>query len=139
MTKPEGAEFNSKAWSLGFGPALALAFGYPGELVVAEDFTPCWICWFVPMTSFGYMVYERMSGLSGTTSYEPDLEIKRKIQTAQIMTATSWYAYTSKCGVASVTYQITYAQSEKSGRWFEDVEGEPDAALNDSCRRNLGR
>jgi len=142
-------EFNSKAWTLGLGSALMIVSGYYGELVVTGDLTPRWLCWFVSMCFFLYIVYELLVGLAAATNSETDPAIKGKIQTAQIMTVISWCTYPvvylfpmlginaatavvsiqigycasdiiSKCGVGLVIYQITYAKSAKEGLLGED-------------------
>merc|ERR550532_1456648 len=134
------AEYNSKAWTLGLGSALMIVSGYYGELVVTGDLTPRWVCWFLSMCFFLYIVYELLVGLSAATNMETDPIIKGKIQTAQIMTVISWCTYPvvylfpmlginaatavvsiqigycvsdiiSKCGVGLVIYQITAAKS----------------------------
>merc|ERR1712232_521962 len=137
-------EYSSKAWTLGLGSALMIVSGYYGELVITGDLTPRWICWFVSMAFFLYIVYELRVGLAAATALETDPVIKGKIQTAQIMTVISWCTYPvvylfpmfginaatavvsiqigycvsdiiSKCGVGLVIYQITYAKSNKEG------------------------
>jgi len=137
-------QFNAKAWTLGLGSALMIVSGYYGELVITGDLTPRWVCWFVSMLFFLYIVYELLIGLSGATSQETDPAVKGKIQTASIMTVLSWCTYPvvylfpmfginaahavvsiqigycasdiiSKCGVGIVIYQITYAKSTKEG------------------------
>jgi bacteriorhodopsin len=142
VMKLTDAEFSSKAWSLGVGAALMIVSGYYGELVVTGDLTPRWICWFVSMFFFLYIVYELRVGLSAATDSESDPTIKGKIQTAQIMTIISWCTYPvvylfpmlgmsggtavvaiqigycasdiiSKCGVGLIIYQISYAKSTK--------------------------
>jgi len=133
-------EYNSKAWTLGLGSALMIVSGYYGELVVTGDLTPRWLCWFVSMAFFLYIVYELLVGLSAATNSETDATVKGKIQTAQLMTVISWCTYPvvylfpmlginaasavvsiqigycasdiiSKCGVGLLIYQITYAKS----------------------------
>jgi len=137
-------EFSSKAWALGIGSALMIVSGYYGELVVTGDLTPRWLCWFLSMGFFLYIVYELLVGLAAATNSETDPVIKGKIRTAQIMTVISWCTYPvvylfpmlginaatavvsiqigycvsdiiSKCGVGLVIYQITYAKSTKEG------------------------
>merc|ERR1712107_441932 len=136
-------EYSSKAWTLGFGSALMIVSGYYGELVVTGDLTPRWLCWFLPMCFFLYIVYELLVGLAAATASESDPVIQGKIKTAQIMTVISWCTYPvvylfpmlginsasavvsiqlgycvsdiiSKCGVGLVIYQITVAKSEKA-------------------------
>merc|ERR1712190_715373 len=138
------ATHRCKAWTLGLGSALMIVSGYYGELVITGDLTPRWVCWFVSMLFFLYIVYELFFGLSGATSQETDPVIKGKIQTATVMTVLSWCTYPvvylfpmfginaatavvsiqigycvsdiiSKCGVGLVIYQITYAKSNKEG------------------------
>merc|ERR1712127_303467 len=92
MNLPE-AEYSSKAWSLGFGSALMIISGYYGELVVTGDLTPRWVCWFLSMVFFLYIVYELLVGLSAATNAETDPGIKGNIRTAQVMTVVSWCTY----------------------------------------------
>merc|ERR1711997_120566 len=144
VMKLSDEEYSSKAWVLGLGSALMIVSGYYGELVVTGDLTPRWLCWFLSMGFFLYIVYELLVGLSAATNSEADPVIKGKIQTAQVMTVISWCTYPvvylfpmlginaatavvsiqigycasdiiSKCGVGIVIYQITYAKSTKEG------------------------
>lgn len=141
MKLPE-EQYNSKAWSLGLSSALMIVTGYYGELVVTGDLTPRWICWFISMAFFLYIVYELLVGLSAATASESDPAIAGKIKTAQVVTVISWCTYPvvylfpmlgidaaaavvsiqigycfsdiiSKCGVGLLIYQITYAKSSK--------------------------
>merc|ERR1711964_354932 len=141
MKLPED-EFSSKAWTLGVGSALMIVSGYYGELVVTGDLTPRWMCWFLSMLFFLYIVYELLVGLSAATASEADPVVAGKIKTAQIMTVISWCTYPvvylfpmlgieaatavvsiqlgyrvsdiiSKCGVGLVIYKISYAKSQK--------------------------
>merc|ERR1712232_531434 len=133
-------EYATKARILGVGSALMIVSGYYGELTVHGDLTPRWICWFLSMTFFLYIVYELLVGLAGATNKETDQVVKGKIQTAQLMTVVSWCTYPvvylfpmlginaaqavvsiqigycasdiiSKCGVGLLIYQITNAKS----------------------------
>jgi len=144
VMKIPAAELNTKAWTLGLGAALMIVSGYYGELVVTGDLTPRWICWFVSMVFFLYIVYELMVGLSAATDAEDNEFVKEKIKNAQLMTVISWCTYPvvylfpmlginaahadvsiqvgycasdiiSKCGVGLLIYQITYAKSSKEG------------------------
>merc|ERR1711997_1448816 len=144
VMKLSGEEYSSKAWVLGFGSALMIVSGYYGELVITGDLTPRWVCWFLSMAFFLYIVYELLVGLAAATNSEADPVIKGKIQTAQVMTVISWCTYPvvylfpmfginaahavvsiqigycasdiiSKCGVGLLIYQITYAKSSKEG------------------------
>merc|ERR1712107_891889 len=54
-----------------FGSALMIVSGYYGELVVTGDLTPRWLCWFLSMCFFLYIVYELLVGLSAATNSEP--------------------------------------------------------------------
>merc|ERR1719329_1147055 len=56
-------DYNEKAWTLGLGSALMIVSGYYGELVVTGDLTPRWMCWFISMVFFLYIVYELLVGL----------------------------------------------------------------------------
>jgi len=144
VMKLSDADYSNKAWNLGVGSALMIVSGYYGELTVTGDLTPRWICWFISMIFFLYIVYELLVGLSAATNSEADPNIKSKIQTAQIVTVISWCTYPivylfpmlginaaqavvsiqigycasdiiSKCGVGILIYQITYAKSSKEG------------------------
>jgi len=142
VMKLDDATFSAKSMSLGASSALMIVSGYYGELTVSGDLTPRWICWFVSMLFFLYIVYELLVGLSDATNSESDPVVKSKIQVAQLMTVISWCTYPvvylfpmfgisaseavvaiqvgycvsdiiSKCGVGLVIYQITYAKSNK--------------------------
>merc|ERR1711893_448673 len=89
----EGDDFNSRAWTLGFGSALMIVSGYYGELVITGDLTPRWVCWFASMAFFLYIVYELLVGLSAATASEADPAVAGKIKTAQVMTVISWCTY----------------------------------------------
>merc|ERR1712176_1339442 len=132
----------AKAKTLGLGSALMIVSGYYGELTVTGDLTPRWMCWFLSMIFFLYIVYELLVGLSAATNGETDPVVKGKILVAQWMTVISWCTYPvvylfpmlgisashavvsiqigycvsdiiSKCGVGLVIYQISYAKSNK--------------------------
>jgi len=138
------AEYSAKAQNLGVSAALMIVSGYYGELVVTGDLTPRWVCWFISMIFFLYIVYELLVGLAAATNSETDSVVKSKIQTAQMVTVISWCTYPvvylfpmlginaaeavvsiqigycasdiiSKCGVGLLIYQITYAKSSKQG------------------------
>jgi len=144
VMKLDERTYNDKAKVLGVGSALMIVSGYYGELVITGDLTPRWMCWFLSMSFFLYIVYELLVGLSDATNQEADPRIKGKIQTAQVMTVISWCTYPivylfpmlginaahavmgiqigycvsdiiSKCGVGLTIYQITYAKSAKGG------------------------
>merc|ERR1711879_674983 len=139
-----GDNFSSRAWTWGHRSALMIVSGYYGELTVSGDLTPRWVCWFLSMSFFYYIVFELLVGLKGATDSETDPVIKGKIKSAQVMTVISWCTYPivylfpmfglsggeavvgiqvgycisdiiSKCGVGLVIYQITYAKSTKEG------------------------
>merc|ERR1712149_131831 len=93
VMKLDEAQFNSKAWVLGVGSALMIVSGYYGELVVTGNLTPRWVCWFVSMAFFLYIVYELLVGLAAATASEADSVIAAKIGTAQVMTVISWCTY----------------------------------------------
>jgi len=142
VMKLDEETFNAKAWTLGVGSALMIVSGYYGELVVTGDLTPRWMCWFLSMLFFLYIVYELLVGLSAATASEADPVVAGKIKIAQIMTVISWCTYPvvylfpmlgieaaqavvsiqlgycvsdiiSKCGVGLVIYKISYAKSQK--------------------------
>merc|ERR1719353_486862 len=144
VMKLDEKTFSEKAKTLGVGSALMIVSGYYGELVISGDLTPRWMCWFISMMFFLYIVYELLVGLSAATNSEADPTIRGKIQTAQVMTVISWCTYPivylfpmlginaahavmgiqigycasdiiSKCGVGLTIYQITYAKSAKGG------------------------
>merc|ERR1712176_1398481 len=143
VMKLDAADFSSRVWTLGFGSALMIVSGYYGELVVTGDLTPRWMCWFMSMAFFLYIVYELLVGLSAATASEKDPNVAGKIRTAQVMTVISWCTYPvvylfpmlgiraakavvsiqlgycvsdiiSKCGVGLVIYKISYAKSQKA-------------------------
>merc|ERR1719213_623975 len=89
----DDATYSAKSKTLGVGSALMIVSGYYGELTVSGNLTPRWICWFVSMTFFLYIVYELLVGLSVATNSETDPVIKSKIQLAQVMTVVSWCTY----------------------------------------------
>merc|ERR1712061_314544 len=72
VMKLDEATFGSKASVLGVGSALMIVSGYYGELVVTGDLTPRWVCWFLSMAFFLYIVYELLVGLSAATASEAD-------------------------------------------------------------------
>merc|ERR1712078_17915 len=144
VMKLDADTYNQKARTLGVGSALMIVSGYYGELTVTGNLAPRWICWFVSMAFFLYIVYELLVGLSAATDAEADATIKDKIKMAQVMTVISWCTYPvvflfpmlgisaassvvsiqigycvsdiiSKCGVGIVIYQITYAKCHKEG------------------------
>jgi len=143
VMKLDARDFSEKARTLGVGSALMIVSGYYGELTVTGDLSSRWICWFVSMIFFLYIVYELLVGLSEATNAEADPVIKAKIGTAQVVTVISWCTYPvvylfpmmgidaahavvgiqigycasdiiSKCGVGLLIYQITYAKSTKN-------------------------
>merc|ERR1712014_33986 len=142
VMKLDEATYSAKSKTLGVGSALMIVSGYYGELTVTGDLTPRWMCWFVSMCFFLYIVYELLVGLSAATNSESDPVIQEKIVLAQVMTVISWCTYLvvylfpmlgiaasnavvaiqvgycvsdiiSKCGVGLVIYQITYAKSKQ--------------------------
>merc|ERR1712010_438987 len=74
-------ESSRKCWNLGVASALMIVSGYYGELVITGDLTPRWICWFISMFFFLYIVYELLVGLSEATNSERDPVIQAKIKT----------------------------------------------------------
>merc|ERR1712039_1078125 len=70
---------------LGVGSALMIVSGYYGELTVTGDLTPRWICWFISMAFFLYIVQELLVGLSEATEREADRDVKDKIKSAQLV------------------------------------------------------
>jgi len=134
---------SSKSWTLGVGSALMIVSGYYGELVVTGDLTPRWVCWFISMFFFLFIVYELLVGLSEATASETDSLVQGKLRNAQVVTVISWCTYPvvylfpmlgvnaasavvsiqigyccsdiiSKCGVGLLIYQISLAKSQKA-------------------------
>merc|ERR1712207_68201 len=101
VMKLEGDNFSSRAWTLGVGSALMIVSGNYGELVVTGDLTPRWVCWFLSMSFFLYIVYELLVGLAAATAV---VSIQVGYCVSDII---------SKCGVGLVIYQISYAKSKK--------------------------
>merc|ERR1711972_645186 len=142
VMKLDDATYSAKSMSLGVSSALMIVSGYYGELTVSGDLTPRWICWFVSMLFFLYIVYELLVGLAEATKSESDPVVRSKIEVVQFMTVISWCTYPvvylfpmfgisaseavvaiqigycvsdiiSKCGVGLLIYQISYAKSSK--------------------------
>merc|ERR1711884_89190 len=142
VMKLDAETHSSKAKTLGVGSALMIISGYYGELTVTGDLTPRWVCWFISMAFFLYIVQELLVGLAEATNRESDPAVKSNIQPAQVMTVISWCTYPvvylfpmlgisashavvgiqigyccsdiiSKCGVGLLIYQITYAKSKQ--------------------------
>merc|ERR1712014_15917 len=63
VMKLDEATYSAKSKTLGVGSALMIVSGYYGELTVTGDLTPRWICWFVSMCFFLYIVFELLVGL----------------------------------------------------------------------------
>merc|ERR1712193_596925 len=123
VMKLSDADYSTKAWRLGVGSALMIVSGYYGELTVTGDLTPRWMCWFISMLFFLYIVYELLVGLSAATNSEADPNIKSKIQTAQVVTVISWCTYPIvylfpmlgiNAAQAVVSIQIGYFSSTRS-------------------------
>jgi len=136
VMKLDDETYSAKAKSLGLFSALMIVSGYYGELTVSGDLTPRWLCWFVSMLFFLYIVYELLVGLAEATKSESDPVVQSKIEVI------SWCTYPvvflfpmfgisasqavvaiqigycvsdiiSKCGVGLLIYQISYAKSDK--------------------------
>merc|ERR1711918_302214 len=93
VMKLDERDYNDKAKVLGVGSALMITSGYYGELVITGDLTPRWMCWFLSMSFFLYIVYELLVGLAEATNKETDKNLKAKIGNAQVMTVISWCTY----------------------------------------------
>merc|ERR1712046_275033 len=142
VMKLDERTYNDKAKVLGGGSALMIVSGYYGELYISGDLTPRWLCWFLSMSFFLYIVYELLVGLGAATNSETDPNVRGKIRSAQIATVISWTTYPvvylfpmlgitasnavvgiqigycasdiiSKCGVGLLIYQITIAKSKR--------------------------
>merc|ERR1712061_634308 len=110
VMKLDDKDFNSRAWTLGVGSALMIVSGYYGELVVSGDLTPRWVCWFLSMSFFLYIVYELLVGLAAATKSEENPVIAGKIGTAQVMTCISWCTY-------PIVYLFPMFQINPAGQW----------------------
>ena len=93
VMKVSDEEFSCKAWTLRLRSALLVVSGSYGGLVVTGDTTPRWICWFVPILLFCYIVHELPVGLATATAQEADPEIRSRIQITQVVTVISWCTY----------------------------------------------
>jgi len=140
VMKLDKDEHEAKAKLLGTAAALMIVSGYYGELVITGNLTPRWICWFISMGFFCFIVFELLVGLNGATNKETDPLVKNKIKFAQVVTVISWCTYPvvylfpmlgisaakavvsvqigycvsdiiSKCGVGLLIYQISAAKS----------------------------
>merc|ERR1712226_658218 len=145
VMKLEEKDFKNKASVLGWGSALMIVSGYYGELTVSGDLGPRWVCWFLSMAFFCYIVFVLLKGLAKATNEEEDPYIKGKIKQAQWATVVSWTTYpvvylfpmfgitasravvgiqigycfsdiVSKCGVGLMIYQITLAKSKNEAK-----------------------
>jgi len=145
VMKLEEKDFKNKAQVLGWGSALMIVSGYYGELTVSGDLGPRWVCWFLSMAFFCYIVFVLLKGLAKATNEEEDPYIKGKIKQAQWATVVSWTTYpvvylfpmfgitasravvgiqigycfsdiVSKCGVGLMIYQITLAKSQNEAK-----------------------
>merc|ERR550514_48359 len=122
VMKLEPRDFSEKARTLGVGSALMIVSGYYGELTVTGDLTPRWVCWFVSMIFFLYIVYELLVGLSEATNAEaypvmylfPMMGIDAAHAVVGIQIGYCASDIISKCGVGLLIYQITYAKSTKN-------------------------
>jgi len=142
VMKLDESTYSAKSKALGGAAAMMIITGYYGELFVGGDLGPRWMCWFVSMFFFLYIVFELLVGLAAATRAEADPEIQAKIKLAQVMTVISWCTYPvvylfpmfgitasnavvgiqigysaadiiAKCGVGLLIYSITYAKSTK--------------------------
>merc|ERR1739848_774212 len=52
-----------------------------------------WLCWFLALIPFAYIVYELLVGLAEATDSEPDDTVRGLIKNAQIWTVISWLTY----------------------------------------------
>jgi len=145
VMKLEPEDYNKKAKVLGWGAALMIVSGYYGELTVSGDLTPRWMCWFLSMSFFLYVVYVLMKGLAAATNAEEDEAVKKAIKAAQGWTVVSWTTYPvvylfpmfgikashavvgiqigycasdiiSKCGVGLIIYQVTIKKSQNEAK-----------------------
>merc|ERR1712209_400942 len=83
----------TKGTTLGAAAALMIVLGYPGELIVEGDLSERWMCWFLSMLPFIYIVYELLVGLAAATDAETDPKIKELVFRAQWVTVVSWLTY----------------------------------------------
>merc|ERR1711920_133068 len=109
VMKLEADDFNSRAWTLGFGSALMITSGYYGELVVTGDLTLRWVCWFASMSFFLHFAYELLVGLAAATASEANPEIAKKIATTQMMTLISWCTYPIVCLFSTLGFSVAKA------------------------------
>ena len=66
---------------------------YYGELMTTRDSTTRWVCWFLYMLLFSFIVFELMVGLSTANNDEENESVKSRIKMAQILTVISWCTY----------------------------------------------
>merc|ERR1719327_2200949 len=64
VMKLDEATYSAKSKTLGVGSALMIVSGYYGELTITGDLTPRWVCWFISMCFFLYIVFELLVGLN---------------------------------------------------------------------------
>merc|ERR1711982_203748 len=146
VMKLPAAEASSKCFTLGTAAAIMIVLGYPGELIVEGDnLIYRWLCWFLALIPFAYIVYELLVGLAEATNSESDETVRGLIKNAQIWTVISWLTYPvvyilpmmgfqgaqavvgiqcgycvsdiiSKCGVGLIIYRVTAAKSALEGK-----------------------
>jgi bacteriorhodopsin len=84
-------ESKSKATSLGVASAAMIAIGYPGELVLSEEYLGTrWVYWIGAMLPFLYIVQTLLVGLNDATNSEADPAVRDLIKGVQWWTVISW-------------------------------------------------
>merc|ERR1711966_453942 len=88
---------------LGFFAAMMIATGYPGEMITQGPFGTRWMCWFISMAFFCYIVYTLLKGLEGAQAKEVANDdamvggrtekVAPLIHLAKVMTVISWCTY----------------------------------------------
>jgi len=141
VMKLSDEEASQKCLTLGVSSAAMIILGYPGELIVSGNLGVRWLCWFLAMLPFCYIVQELLVGLAAATNAETNDKVRSLVFRAQWFTVVSWLTYPvvyifpmvgiggsgavvaiqvgycisdiiSKCGVGLIIYSITAAKSE---------------------------
>merc|ERR1712238_486662 len=93
VMKLSDEEASQKCLTLGIGSALMIILGYPGELIVSGNLGPRWLCWFLAMLPFCYIVQELLVGLAAATNAETNDKVRSLVFRAQWFTVVSWLTY----------------------------------------------
>merc|ERR1712187_517914 len=105
-----------------------------------------WVCWFLSMSFFLYIVYELLVGLAAATASDADPQIAKKIHTAQVMTVISWctypivylfpmFGFSAAKAVVSIKWAIAFQTSSPNAEsaWLSTRSPTPSLARKPCC------